>query len=236
MATVQPLQFNEATNNQGLCQHVDFLCKSDTNSFSLEDKARSINLALDEVAALIQEANDWWTFDDFGQTDLPVGTTDTVVGQADYAIDTSFINIKGVYFKDTSGFYREGTPVRARIAMEQDSSDSGLPYRYYLSGNSIFIDPIPDTIVTDGIKIEYERNIIYFATDATTATAGFNPQFHKILIWYAVRDFSTANNKPALKAEADKEIQLLSAKIKKYYARRNKTHDLNMQMAVDNYE
>lgn len=228
--------FDDTSTKQGLCQDIDFTCGTTTTSFPKVDKVRAVNFGLDEVADLIQKVSGAWSWEDSGQTDLPIGTTNIVDDQADYTIDTSFLSILGVYIKD-NGFYKEITPIDRRPIIENDTQQTGTPNNYYISGNSIFLYPIPDANITAGLKIHFQRNIKYFATDATTATAGYNPQFYKLASLYASRDYAIAKGKDNLNVILSR-IEKMEIALKGSYARRNKTENRNIKVGLDvsNYQ
>ena len=236
MATVQPIQVDDSTTKQGLCQDIDFTCGSTVTTFPKLDKIRSLNFGLDEVADLIEKVSGTWNWEDAGQTDLPIGTTDLVENQADYTIDTSFLSILGVYIKDASGNYKEIQPIDRREIIENDTDDVGTPSGYYISGNSIYLNPIPDSTVTTagnkGLKVHFKRNVKYFATDATTALAGYNPQFYKLASLYASRDFAIAKGKSNLNVILSR-IEKMEAALKSSYARRNRTTNKRVSVGLD---
>lgn len=231
MPTTQPLIFDDTTNKQGICQDIDFACGSTLATFPKADKVRAFNLGLDEVAVLVESVSGAWNFEDSGQTDLNIATTDIKDGQVDYGIDTTFLSILGLYIKD-SGFYKEITPIDRRPIIENDTQQTGTPTNYYLSGTSIYLYPVPDADITAGLKIHYLRNIKYVATDATTIIAGYNPQFYKLASLYASRDFAIAKGKSNLNVILQR-IEKMEGKLKGSYARRNKTGNRNMKVGLD---
>lgn len=235
MTTTQPLIFDDPSGKQGICQDIDFFCKSTLATYPKADKVRNVNLGLDAVADLIQKVSDTWHWEDTNQTDLPIATTNLVANQRDYSINTAFLTILGVYIKksSTATAYTEITLGTKTNVFQADTAITGVPSTFFPYGNSLFLDPMPNASITTGLKIAFERNIIYFATDATTATVPYNPQFTRLATMYACRDYSMANGKVNLEVVLN-EIAKLEGRITSAYARRNKVQQRGLRPNVEN--
>lgn len=233
MPTTQPLVFDDTTNKQGICQDIDFLCCSNPTSFPKEDKVRLFNLGLNAVADLIQSVDTTWCWEDLGQTNLPIGYLDTVAGQQDYSIDNDFLAIRGVYVNQGQDVYKEIPRVEAKKIME--STGTGLPTGWWLDGNSIYFDKTPSattsgnstTLSGYGFKVLFQRDIKYVATDATTTTLGYSPQFYRLAALYAARDYCMVNSLDQTNNVLN-QIQIQEQRLKQNYGRRNKTQPKRM--------
>lgn len=233
MSTTQPIVFDDVSTKQGICQDIDFICGTTLTQFPKADKVRSVNIGLDSVADLIQKVSDEWSWDDLGQTTLPIGYIDTVASTQTVSIDTSFLNIRGVYINDGSENYTALEPVSEAEVLT--TKDTGTPTGYCLIGNKIFLTPIPNTSTSGNsvsktgyaIKVQFERAVKYFASDATTATVGYNPQYTRLATLYACKDYAIAKGKENLNAILG-EILKIETALRSSYARRNKTKQRRM--------
>lgn len=60
---------------------VDFLVDTDSNTYSVVDKTRNFNIALDELTGIIIGCDGTWQWDDTNYTDLPIGTSTLTTSQ-----------------------------------------------------------------------------------------------------------------------------------------------------------
>ena len=230
MAVTQPIQFDDTTGKQGICQDIDFICGTTSTTFPKADKVRLVNMGLDSAADFIQDVNQQWYFDDSSLTTTPIGYIDTVANTQTVAVDTSWLAIRGVYVNDGNENYTELEEVTEKEIMETKYNNTGTPTGFRLIGNKIFLTPIPSTSTTGnsgtklgyGLKVQFERNLTYFDATATTATVPYNPRFTKLAVLYACRDYAMAKGKENLNAIL-LQIQKLELAIKGAYARRNMT-------------
>lgn len=211
---------------------IDRNCKSNSTSYELADKTADINLALDKALAIIFKSSGKWQFDDSNHTDYPIITSDLTQGQRDYPFVTDeagnlILDIYKVVLKNTTtGQYDEVYPVDAQsdndmFGFFDGVNTPGKAYRYDKTANGIFLDPIPDTTVTDGIKIYINREGSYFTTSDTTKKAGFAGLFHEYLALRPSYQYAYRNgldNKNDLK----NEMLTMEADMKAYYRDRSK--------------
>lgn len=238
------MQFNDTTNKLGLVQDCDFLVTSNSTSYPLEDKARSANMALNEVATLILSADGRWQWDDTNYTDLPIGTTDIVSGQKDYGIDTTMIEITRVECKDAAGNWKFLTPFDQKDLNQntnqavdinssgnsQDNSSltsflstAGNPVYYDKMANSIFLYPTPNYNSTDGLKVYFKRAPSYFTAADTTKKPGFASHLHRYISLSMAKDYAVAKMLNGNKLQSiNNELALLKNSIIQHYGRRQK--------------
>jgi hypothetical protein len=213
-----------------LIQEVDRICISDNNSYALKDKTARINQALDRYAYLSLMADAKWQADDAGATDLPIGTTNLVSGQQDYAFASDVLVVNKVLVKNSSGNWREIYPVD--VAETQTSvyasntwtlptNDSGTPYTYDKVGNSILLNPIPNYNSTAGLKVVFGRNLTKFVSTDTTATPGIPSIFHPYLALYAAYPFLRDKGKTNAR-DIQMEILKTEEAIQEFYNRRER--------------
>lgn len=206
---ITPMVLYDATNNQGLCQDIDFWANTDTTTYSLTHKIRNINAGLQRVAFKIQSAQQAWQWDDNNNTDLPIATTDLVNGQQDYSIDTSFLRVLKVMIKDSAGNWIEIMPIDVFDPLYKTlvaNTTNGLPTRYDKTANSILLYLTPNYNSTGGLRIYFQRDIRLFSPLLTNGVPndaavipGFNPQFHRLVSLYAAEDLVLAKDLPQIK-------------------------------------
>lgn len=216
--------FSDTSTKQGIVEETDFFANSDSSTYPITSKTRNINRWLDRVCYLIQSADQAWQFDDSNNSDLPIATTDLVSGQGDYTFDTTFLKILKVMVADQSGNFYEIFPTDVfnhNFTQESQNMVDGYVYKYDKTGNSLFLFNTPNYSYTGGIKIYYQRNMNYFTTTDTTATPGFNPQFHRILSLGAALDLCLAKDLPQAKNLAVK-VQEMEQGMLEFYSNRGK--------------
>ena len=205
-----------------ILSQIDFFAGTNSTTYTVAQKTINVNNGLDRVAYLIQSADGIWDWEDTNNTDLPIVTTGIIAGHQDYSIDTTFIKIKSVFYKDVDNYTELQHCFDKKEFLEITSSDTGIPSKYCIVGNSILLDVYPSESVTAGLKVNYVRNVNYFLTSDTTKTAGFNPQFHKLLPLYGALDWAIAHNPeriPSLK----NEIMVLEKSLQDFYSNRDQT-------------
>jgi len=206
-----------------------------TDDYSASDITIDINLALDEVLAIIFKADGRWQFDDSNHTNYPIITTDLVSGQRDYSftIDKGgnlVLDIYKVMIKNSSGVFVELDAVdqQARnseyndIKTMVDGQDTtGTPTKYDKSANGIFLDLIPNYNSTGGLKVWINREASYFTTSDTTKKPGFAGIFHEYIplrVSYEYAYINGLNNATNLY----NEMMRIRKEIEDYYGRRSK--------------
>lgn len=185
------LQFSDTTNKKGIVQVIWRETGSDSVSYPIEEITADVNITLDSVWQKIFKLGGTWQYDDYSHSDYPIITTNLVAGQRDYAFITDesgniILDIYKVMVKQPDGTYKEITPVDVQSQSDMqgfyDGRDiQGTPTRYDKTANAIFLDAIPDSTVTDGLKVYINREGEYFTTSDTTKKAGFHGTIHEIL-------------------------------------------------------
>lgn len=241
MTTTQPIQFDDVANKQGICQDIDFICGTDSTKFPKADKVRLVNMGLDSAADFIQDVNQEWYFDDSTLSTSPIGYIDTVANTQTVAVDTTWLAVRGVYVNNGNEEYTQMEEATEQEILETKYTNTGTPTKFRLIGNKIFLTPIPSSTTTGNassklgyaLKVQFERNLTYFASDATTATVPYNPRFTKLAVLYACRDYAMAKGKENLNVILSL-IQKLELSIQGAYARRNMTQKTSFVPMVEN--
>jgi hypothetical protein len=159
--------YNDSTNSTGICQEIDSICGTNSTSYTLADKNRRLNSALDDYVLLAIKEASGWSVEDTGETDLPIASTDLVSGQADYSFPNESLVLETLQILLADGVtYRELSPVD----QINPNAGSGIPTGYKKVGNSFILTPTPNYTVTSGIKNHYRRAFNYSTVSSTTFT------------------------------------------------------------------
>lgn len=223
------LVFSDTTNRRGLVQLIDDLAGTDSNIYSIEEKTRDINLALDRALALIFQVGGTWNFDDSNHADYPIISTNIVAGQRDYSFTVDedqnlILDIHKVMIADENGNFRQMWPSDVSSGQSPTGFYDGLntrgqPNTYDKLSNAFFLDPIPNYSYTNGLKVYVSREGSYFAKTDTTKKPGIAGLFHEYLALRPAYQFCFRNNlkkAPTLKAEM---IEMENAMMEHYKAR-----------------
>lgn len=232
------LAFSDTTNKDGIIQRIEQeLGFNDAdisgNTTKLAQWTGSVNLALDKAFHIIFRADGRWQFDDSNHTTYPILTGNLVSGQRDYPFTTDsdsnlILAIQRVFARtSTSDPYYELTPVDVHGDPESSISPfvdglntQGSPTRYDKNATGIFLDPIPDSSVTNGLKVYVSREGSYFTTSDTTKAPGFAGLYHEYVVLEPCYRYARAHNlvnREALKRDVDE----LEKKITQFYSRRD---------------
>ncbi len=180
------------------------LVDADSTSYSDATLLRRVNAAYEEVVGKLIALDRNWKFDDSNYTDLPIGTGTLANSQQDYAFSNTLLSIERVEVLDVSGNYN-----RLDYLDEQDIDGAlseyyetdGVPIKYALRGNSIFLYPAPATgsvTMAAGLKVYFQRTAdIFTAAQVTTGTKtpGFASPYHILLAYKAALPYALTYKK-----------------------------------------
>lgn len=223
------MQFNDTTTNLGICQEIDGLCDTTPASYTLANKTRRINNALEQVIGWIINCDGAWQWDDSNNTNLPIGTQTLVAGQSAYTFNDKFLQLLSVEIKDAGGDYNIIKQIDQKefddtIPLEEAFETNGLPVYYDLiSDDTIKLYPAPsatDVTLVAGLRIKFKRTAHLFAADDTTAVPGFASPFHVILAYMAAIPYCMTYKKDRVSLY-EKKVAELKDEIIKHYSRRN---------------
>ena len=217
------MEFSDTTNQQGILQDVDFLSRSTSASYPVNDKTRNINQAYQKVVSLIWESADNWQYDDSNATDLPKVLTTLTHNTASYAVPSTSQKIHRIEIQDSQGEWYKLTPIDyndINVSLEEYYSEANRPIHYDLVGNYITLYPAPSsayTTLASGMGLRVSRNVTEFATSATSTTPGFAINFHRYLSVCASLDFVPDNQDRQLLIQMKLQLE---ADIKRFYSSR----------------
>ena len=193
------MQWNNTATEQGIFQDVDYLCSTNSSTYSIVNKTRSVNNWQNIMVAEVLDSMDAWDFK--GE----IATAALSATQQEYTFPTAsnsgLLKIKRIETDmdndekftptdhiDINEYPHISLASTAQINKYFSKSDP----KYALFDNSFFLFPVPDTNVTTGIKIWYEENITDFtATTANnTAEPAFPRSFHRIVSLGSTLDYA----------------------------------------------
>jgi len=188
------LQFNNTATEQGILQDIDFICSTNSSTYSIPDKTRNVNRWLHRVVVTI--------LDSMGEMDFQgeIATADLSATQQEYTWPTDMLTIKRVEIDyDGDGDYVAANPFDSSsyegtisTSAEINNIFTASNPKYDPYDNSLFLYPVPDTDVTDGLKIWYSNEVSEFTatTGGNTAEPPFPEPFHRILSLGASLDYA----------------------------------------------
>lgn len=226
------MQYSDTTNRTGIIQMLEDYTNtqsSTSSSYPLATKTRDINNAFAYYMVIADKAPvNWKPVDDTNQTDYPIIFGDVVSGQQDYSFNTDengnqILDIYKVRIKDSNGTWRTLTQIN-RDDLDDDylnSTITGIPSRYYLTTNGIFLVEIPNFTQEDSLEVFISRTPTYFLSTDTTKKPGIPDMFHEYLVVRPAYFFSLAKGLPRAK-EYGQTMLDMEKNIKDYYSKRNR--------------
>ena len=211
------------------------LCGADTTSYPAATMLRRVNAALEELVAMIINADGTWQFDDTNHTDAPRGKGTLVEGQEHYTFNDDYLQIEEVAILDTNNVYGKIIPidpselggVSADVYFGIDSSGNpatGFPTHYDIKGDSIRLYPAPtaDSVtLANGIRVSFKRTIDLFTVADTTQQPGLPSTHHSILAYMASVPYCMKFHQDRL-ALYEKKVDDMKKTLLKHYAHRGK--------------
>ena len=219
----------------------DNLLGTDSTEFTAANKTLYANIALDEVAALILQADGKWEFDDDDYTDLPIATTSLVADQQDYSFNgAGFLKINKIEIKNSNGTWEMLRQIdlqeKRNIAIGNYRTTAGTPREYDLMANSIFLYPKPSYASTGGMKVYYQRVMDYFASSDTTKEPGFAELFHALIPYKVALQYAISKNMMGKIGLLREEIARMERNLVEHYSGRNKATKVSMSLRKENYQ
>lgn len=231
------LQYNDTSTYNGIIQAEERLVYSSDygrisgNTKELAQWTVRNNQALSRAMALMIQYQDTWQVDDWNHGTINSATENIVSGTREVALtnpeDILFIISVAIKQDATTSDYTQIFPFDMReqggMAYIQDnSSHTGVPFRYDKVGGYIVLDPTPNYSATDGLKYYYQRTPHQFTTADTTATAGIPAIFDQLIPFYAVDAYATENTNVNLKQLVAGDIARMEEDVKNILSQRSK--------------
>ncbi len=219
------MYFNSTDKSTSIVADIDFLLFGDSSTFntdySLVDRTRNVNIALDEVVSELFKADPNFMWDDTTNPDFPIATITLEANKDHYTIPDESLVIHRMRVKDQNGEYVTLTPKTRRELTDSELNSTGTPDYYYKIDNALFPIPVPDYGATAGVELEFQRGANHFASTDTDTKPGFNPQFHQYLSIAASLRYALANGMKEKATFLQGEKERIRAAIQEHYARRS---------------
>ena len=229
------MQFNSEANGLDIISDINFLCGTAAASYSLADKTRNCNFALDKVSSLIMRSDGNWKWQDQNDTKKPIGTDDLVANQKDYGLSLTYLKVLSVRIKDQSGNWRKLTPKKRNNLNDAEINETaGDPRTYSKIGGSLYLFPVSSYNSSGGLEVQVQKSLSYFTITDTTKVPGFDSRFHRLISLYAALDFC-AVNVPARVLMITNAITKMEAELVEAMADRSDDEQPNISLKVDDY-
>lgn len=219
------MQFNPSDKTNSIIASIDFLLfgKSDVfnTDYTLIDRARNVNNALDEIISELFKADPNFKWDDTTNEDFPIAWLDLVALREDYVLPDSSLVFHRVRIKNSEGKFVTLEPCDRRDLSDDELNESGIPTKYYKIDNAVFPIPVPNYGYTEGLEIEFQRGANHFTAEDTDKAPGFASQFHRFLAVSAAMEYALANGMTDKYTLFDKEKEKIRAAIQAHYQTRS---------------
>src|SRR3990167_6492362 len=244
------MQLSVFSGKNGLIQRATWLAFGDSTThvtaWPLADIVVSLNRWVHRVSTWIWQASGTWEFDDTNQADLPVATTTLVNNQQDYALPATTFKILRVQINDSGGNWTKLDPIdqsEVGSALDEYYETAGIPKKYDIIGNSVFLYPKPDTAqvtASAGLKIWLAREATEFSAPASYTTAdttqpGFDEPFHDIIILGAAYDWCITNGPEDRAKRYREEIELLKQDLFKHIGDKARDKKIRIQPKLTSF-
>lgn len=217
---------NGANKTNSLVGDIDFRLFGNSvtlnTEYSLTDRIRNINTAIDEAVVEIFKADPMWEWDDDNNSDLPIATTALVANQDNYGIPDATLIITRVRIKNENGDWITLNPVGRSELSDSDLAQTGQSDSYYKMGRSILPVPVPNYGVAGGFELQYQRGATHFTTSTTDDEPGFNSQFHPFLSVSAALQYALAHDMSTKIQTLTNEKERIRQAIRDHYQTRSK--------------
>lgn len=192
------MQYNAITTKDGMMQRAeDFSKLSDggiTNDATLLKKFNGWFNEADALIALkLLKSDKRWKFDDSNYSDFPIGFIDLVNNQRDYTLPASttsgnpstLFKVNRLRIKYLNGNYYV---IDKLDDQEEESTETGIPSKFRLIGNSVRLSPIPTSsfvTLSAGLEVQFGRAPKPYTTSDTTREPAFLSSHHHLIPLYA---------------------------------------------------
>lgn len=197
-----------------------------------------LNQAKLKMDSIVLASDGQWQHDDKNHTALPTITANIVANQREYSFyldeqDNVIQEILRVYYK-TNGSYVLLEPIdeTKTPSIYDGQNTTGTPTSYGKKGNTIVLDLVPASNVTDGLKLEITREGYYFLTTDTTKTPGYG-MYDYFIADLATFEYSRMNSIANVNLNAG-YIEQTKAEIEDYFSRRNQDVRPRLQVTQHN--
>lgn len=211
-------------NLEEIKKDVYFLTNTSSATYADDDLVRNINRHYDNVVTLLWHNAEDWSFDDSQSTTLPFAYANLISGQGEYSLPTNARRIRRVEVQKKDGDWVLLKPIseeEIHVSLDEYMSTPGIPVKYTLIANSLFLFPPPDSeqvTTASGLKVFMDRSVTPLS--ASGDEPGFPSEFHRILSLGAAQDYCIAYEMNTKEADLRREKLELEAKLIEYISKR----------------
>jgi len=217
-----------------LLDDINFLCGTDSTSYSNANKAANINRHYWKAVTDIFKSSNRWFWDDSNLGSVPTVTATMTDATHEVALP-ALIGIQAIEVKDIDGNWtrlKEISIDEYRRTITDAEDTPGIPHSYALVGSYIYLFPAPDTAqvtLTNGLKFWVKREFDAFTSSDTTQEPGIAEPFHRILSLGAAYDWLIVNDTQQKADRVKQDYEQLRAELRDFYADQNKDSDYKIR-------
>lgn len=249
------IPFSDTTNKNGLIQLSEQYTGLGDGAISgnatlLKQFTRLLNNAYQKLITTIFESQDDWQWDDIGTTDgttssqttYPIATASLVANQRDYTFPVSLKMMKITRVDvsyDGTNYYR-AVPWDSQQSQQGLGNDTNTDARfsttapkYDIRANAIFLYPAPTTSVGT-LRVEYLREPVEFASNATAATPGIDTAFQPMIALDAAIEYCLVNS-PQIASNLSMRYADFEQRLRRYYSRKEEDVQYQFQTPYVDY-
>ena len=247
------MQFSDTTNKDGIIQTCEEYCGFGDAGISgdavwLKKFTGYINNAYWKAWTIILAAQNGWDLDDPNLDDEDFIKTYNLVATEQY-IDldiqaNKILRMKSVRVQyDTNGaWYKAELINESELGQPTDTTTIARQFiktrpKYNQVGRLLGLWPIPDTSVTSGLSIQFDREFDPFVSTDTVQVPGFDTPYHDIIPLIASLKWLKVNNSDSPKiASLERDLLKEEARLMQYYGNKNQDKKQTMKAAFIDYE
>lgn len=214
--------FSDTSTKQGIIEDIDFLCGTDSTSYTLADKTRNVNRHYYEAVIDLIKASGRFEFSDPNLGAEPTHTFNLVDAQRAYSLPTNLIRLDAVEVKDTAGNWTRLQEIDIddmHNTITDYESENGVPRYYDVRGGYISFFPAPDATqvtTTNGAKLFYVPEVDVFTAADTTQEPGIPEPYHRILSLGASYDWLLINGPESKTSSVFRDYNLLRQQLRDF--------------------
>lgn len=243
------MQFYNTSNPENSLVHECWaLVDADITSYPLATVTRRMNIALEELAGLIINADGTWQYDDTNHTDHPVGKGTLVEGQQDYSFASEYLQIEAVDYLGLDNVYHRLAPLDMHdfkdqspdeyFGMTSGSPTTGTPEYFDANGDTIRLYPAPSATfctLASGLRVWFKRAPDLFATTDTTQQPGLPSSYHSLLSYKAALPYAAIYKQDRVPYLRD-TIATMTKELIESYCHREKSRPARMTMSEISFD
>lgn len=244
------MQFNDTSGLNGLIQSCEFWTGLGNGQISgdttkLKEFTRLINNNYHKIVTVILDSMDGWDFDDPNHGDTGfIKSYNLTAGQqyVSFPLSDKILKIKRAEVTYDGTDWSRAAPMDineySRAVSEttniSDDFEQSAPF-YDLRGNYVYLYPIPDINVTNGLKLWVTREVDEFTTADTTQEPGFDEPFHEMLAIGSSLDYGLAKGLENTGNMAQ-AFTAYEQRLRRYYGEKQDERAYTLKASNVNYE